>query len=299
MAMNDDPGGGGGGDWWTQNAPPPAAAAGGATAATEADAAQAYRDLLGREPEPGLAAQWANGIGAGGVEAMRTAIAATPEAQAYKNRTPTPTTPPTGGGGATATYGPSVAQSPVSAGGFGVAPSPYVAPVYETPTWQGGAPPTAPTLTKYTLPTQAELEASPGYQARFAQGVRASDMSAAGRGTVLNGGQQKALARYGQDYASNEYSNLVGQGQSTVALNNASTQTEFGDAFANYQARYGQFTDAATMGKNAFDTNTGNAKNAYDTNAANKRTADTDYWTRLNDLFSTGAQLSNNSYKAP
>jgi hypothetical protein len=64
---------------------------------------------------------------------------------------------------------------------------------------------------QYTLPTQAELEATPGYQARLAQGLLAGNMSAAAKGSVLNGGTQKALARYGQDYASNEYANLVGQ----------------------------------------------------------------------------------------
>lgn len=279
-----------GGDWWTQNAPPAATAA--ATPATESDAAQAYRDLLGREPEPGLAAQWANGIGAGGVDAMRTAIAATPEAQAYKNRAPAAAAP-----APTATYGP--APSPVSNGDFGAAPTPYVAPTYTTPTWDGGPPPTAPTLTQYTLPTLADLLASPGYNARLNAVEQAGQRRAAGQGTVLNGGTQVALNRNAEDYASNEYSNLVGQGQSTVALNNNSTQTQFGDAFANYQARYGQFTDAATMGKNTFDTNTGNAKNAYDTNVTNKRNADTDYWTRLNDLFSTGANVAAGSYKAP
>lgn len=284
-----------GGDWWEQNAPPPTATAT-ATPATESDAAQAYRDLLGREPEPGLAAQWANGIGAGGVDAMRTAIAATPEAQAYKNRAPAASAPASASA-PTATYGP--APSPVSNGDFGAAPTPYVAPTYDTPTWNGGPPPTAPTLTQYTLPTEAELEASPGYQARLEAGQQVGERSAAAHGSILNGGTQQALARYGQDYASNEYSNLVGQGQSTVALNNASTQTQFGDAFANYQARYGQFTDAAAMGKNTFDTNAGNQYQAYQTNVTNKRNADTDYWTRLNDLFSTGANVAAGSYKAP
>jgi hypothetical protein len=176
------------------------------------------------------------------------------------------------------------------------------------PTWQGGPPPTAPTLTKYTPPTLAELQASPGYQARLDAQDRAINTSAAAKGSVLSGGTQKVLARYGQDYASNEYNNLVGQGQNTTALNNASTQTQFGDAFSNYQARYGAFTDAANMsanayntnygiGKNAFDTNTGNTFQAAQFNVGNQRNAETDYWTRLNDLYQTGAGLANNSYK--
>lgn len=332
--------------WFDDN--DPGAQAGGAGASVE-DAAQAYRDLLGREPEPGLAEQWANGIGAQGIAAMRAAISATPEAQAYKTKQSA--APAQGGDAALRAQiaqwasmpgaDPSLASNPDywvqainSRGGltdsnrqywqdasvgpsaffnnpnresggapatatYGAAPPAYTAPVYETPTWQGGPPPSAPTLTRYTLPTLADLQASPGYKARMLAGEQGQQRSAAAQGSVLNGGSQKALARYDQDYASNEYSNLVGQGQSTVALNNNSTQTEFGDAFANYQARYGQFSDDAARSKNTFDTNAGNGYQAFQTNVTNKRNADTDYWTRLNDLFSTGAQLSNNSYKAP
>jgi hypothetical protein len=164
---------------------------------------------------------------------------------------------------------------------FGATP-----PTYTAPTWQGGAPPTATPLAQYSAPTQTQLEATPGYQARFTQGERAIEAGAAARGTILSGGTQKALARYGQDYASNEYNNAVGQGLAITGANNNATQTGFGNAFANYQARYGQFTDAANMGFNAFNTN-----------VANTRNANTDYWTRLNDLYSTGAGLANNSYK--
>lgn len=177
------------------------------------------------------------------------------------------------------------------------------APQYTAPTYTGAPPPTAPTLatyspTMYTAPTEAQLEASPGYAARLAAGAQVQQRGAAAQGTVLNGGSQQALARYGQDYASNEYNNLVGQTQAGVNLNNNATatatatnnnaaQTGFGDAFSNYQARYGQFTDAATM-----------AKGAFDTNVSNNRNAATDYWSRLNDLYNTGANVASNSYKS-
>lgn len=198
-------------------------------------------------------------------------------------------------------------------------PAAYVAPTYTAPTWQGGAPPTAPTLAQYTPPTQAELEASPGYLARMKADQVAQERSAASRGSVLNGGFQVALARRQGELASGEYGNLVAQGQATTGLNNAATQTEFGDTFSNYLARYGQFTDAAAMGKNAFDTNAGNAytayvtnqgidKNAFDTNAGNQyqayqtnvsntRNNENDYWSRLNDLYTAGLSAANNSYK--
>lgn len=176
-----------------------------------------------------------------------------------------------------------VGALPGAPANFGATP-----PTYTAPTWQGGPPPTAPTLATYTAPTQAQLEASPGYQSRMAAGQQVVESSAAAKGSILNGGTQKALANYGQDYASNEYNNLVGQTQSGIALNNNATQTSFGNAFSNYQARYGQFTDAANRGATAFNTN-----------VTNKRNADTDYWTRLNDLYSTGASLAGSSYKAP
>lgn len=289
MREDQDPTGGSGDDWWTQNAPPPTAATNAPSGdykkvATAPDGVPVYQNgsrYFTRNPDGSVQEQFQGGL----PDWLKQQTGQVP--------TPTPTTAPT----PTATYGP--APSPVASGNFGAAPTPYTAPVYETPTWSGGPPPTAPTLTRYTLPTQAELEASPGYQARLKAGQQVGERSAAGRGSILNGGTQQALARYGQDYASNEYSNLVGQGQSTVALNNNASQTEFGDAFANYQARYGQFSDDAARSKNTFDTNAGNGYQAFQTNVTNKRNADTDYWTRLNDLFTTGSSLANNSYKAP
>lgn len=46
-----------------------------------------------------------------------------------------------------------------------------------------------------------------GYDFRMQQGQQAIERSAAARGGVLGGGTLKALANYGQDYASNEYQN--------------------------------------------------------------------------------------------
>jgi hypothetical protein len=47
----------------------------------------------------------------------------------------------------------------------------------------------------------------PGYAFRMSQGQQAIERSAAARGGALGGGTLKALANYGQDYASNEYQN--------------------------------------------------------------------------------------------
>jgi hypothetical protein len=53
----------------------------------------------------------------------------------------------------------------------------------------------------------ADFQRDPGYQFRMDQGSNALQSSAAARGGLLNGGSLKALDRYGQDYASGEYSN--------------------------------------------------------------------------------------------
>lgn len=166
-------------------------------------------------------------------------------------------------------------------GGIGSTPSPYV-----NPEWTGGPAPTAPPLIPFTRPTQADLEASPGYQSRLAAGLQARNRSAAAQGSVLSGGTQQVLAQYGQDYASNEYNNLFGQGLALNQNNNNVTQGNFGNAFETYQANYGQFQDAATRGFNA-----------YGLNVTTQRNAGNDYWSHLKDLFDAGATAANNSYK--
>lgn len=52
---------------------------------------------------------------------------------------------------------------------------------------------------------------SPGYDFRLKEGLNAIESSASARGNVLSGATLKALNRYGQDYASNEYQNFLNQ----------------------------------------------------------------------------------------
>ncbi len=197
--------------------------------------------------------------------------------------------------------------------GFGAAPAPYqsapwtggdytppplpegLQTPYSAPTWQGG---------DFHDPTMAEVQATPGYQTRMDAGQRVIEHAAAAQGTVLNGGTQKALERYGQDYGTGEY------------------QTARGNAFQDYQSRYGQFQDAANMGLNARQQNAGEYNTAvnqgqqtyqnrygqylgenqrtltdYLTNTTTKRNADTDYWSRLATLYGGGLNAASGSYK--
>lgn len=203
------------------------------------------------------------------------------------------------GGGGTATGGGGTATGGTGGpGSFGGTPTPYAsdpnAPgytpmgTYVAPQWTGG---------DYVNPTQADLEASPGYAARLNEGLKARERSAAAQGTVLNGGTLKALDRYSQDYASNEY------------------QTLRSNTYDAYKTRYGQFQDAAGMNLaartvNANDANTtyanrtaaytaGNQRtlSEYLTNVTTKRNSELDYWNRLMDLTKTGASAASGSYK--
>lgn len=82
------------------------------------------------------------------------------------------------------------------------------------------------------------LMQSPGYQFRLAQGLQALDRSAAARGGLYSGATLKALSRYNQDYAANEYgaqwnrlANLAGIGQqATNQTGSYGRDTAFGVA---------------------------------------------------------------------
>ena len=54
----------------------------------------------------------------------------------------------------------------------------------------------------------ADFTKDPGYEFRVAEGMKALERSAASRGGLLSGGTAKAIERYGQDFASNEYANV-------------------------------------------------------------------------------------------
>jgi hypothetical protein len=55
--------------------------------------------------------------------------------------------------------------------------------------------------------TMGDFAKDPGYDFRLSEGTGALEGSAAARGGLLSGATLKGLTRYGQDYASNEYSN--------------------------------------------------------------------------------------------
>lgn len=109
--------------------------------------------------------------------------------------------------------------------------------------------------------TAADFQKDPGYDFRMAEGQKALERSAAARGGLQSGGTLRGLARYGQDYASNEYNNaytrfnadrdrrfnrlssIAGLGQTANAQNAASGQ--------NYANNYGANTMGAANARGA------------------------------------------------
>lgn len=55
------------------------------------------------------------------------------------------------------------------------------------------------------------FEADPGYQFRMGEGMKALGAAASARGASNSGATLKALSRYNQDFASNEYNNAYGR----------------------------------------------------------------------------------------
>jgi hypothetical protein len=259
--MGNQAGNGDSTDWWTQNAPD--------TPAPGNDANQIqgwYSQFLGRNATD---AEIQSHLGnPGGLSAVQNLIANSPEAQAYAGRGRTDT----GGGGTGASEG----------GGGGAAPPTWGGPIapYGGPQAPVFTPPPLPDYLQkgFTLPSAEELQATPGYMERFRMGQQARERASAARGTILNGGTQQALTRYGQDYATGEYNNLAQQKlgerqqQSADYLNlaygpawqqNQSAQTQYGNLYSQYK----------------------------DLTSAN-RGAQSDYWNQQLDLLNAGLRAA-------
>lgn len=215
----------------------------------------------------------------------------------------------------------------VLAGGFGAPPAAYAsnpnAPTftpqaaYVAPTWQGGdyKTPDKPLALQsaFAAPTQAQLEASPGYQSRLAAGLLAKNRSAAAQGSVLNGGTQKALNRYGQDYASNEYSNLFNQDVTTRGIADSEYGADVGNSRNAFDTNFSVFQTGANNAlaarqqtasenqagfKNQYSSyldDNARTLNDYLTNYNIQHTADSDMWSRLKDVSSAGLTAANDT----
>lgn len=113
--------------------------------------------------------------------------------------------------------------------------------------------------------TMADYQADPGYQFRLDQGNRGVEASAAARGGVLSGGTLKALSRYNQDSASQEYGAAYNRfnNDTTTRFNRLASVAGVGQTATNSGIAAGQ----NYLGQTATTTNNMNANDAAATNA--------------------------------
>jgi hypothetical protein len=112
------------------------------------------------------------------------------------------------------------------------------------------------------------FEASPGYQFRLDEGGRAVDRSAAARGLLLSGAQNKASQRFGQDYASGDFQNYLANlgfqitGGQNAATNTANILTQSGRDGGQAIGALGDARAAGYLNKGQTVSNIGNAFSA-------------------------------------
>ena len=116
---------------------------------------------------------------------------------------------------------------------------------------------------RFQAPTNVTEQNDPGFQFRLQQGQDALQRSAAARGSLLTGGTAQDLAKFGQDYASNEYGNVYNRAlndyQQRYNIFQNNQNTEFNRLMAlsgSGQAQTAQLYGAGTAAAN-------NAGNIY------------------------------------
>jgi hypothetical protein len=132
--------------------------------------------------------------------------------------------------------------------------------------------------------SMADFQQDPGYAFRIAEGMKALDRTAASRGGLLSGATLRGATRYGQDMASQEYTNafnryqtnrsnqlnplqsLMGSGQTAANQVGAAGQNyanQAGDAYMNAgNARASGYVGSANAWSNAL----GGIANTYNQN---------------------------------
>jgi hypothetical protein len=102
-----------------------------------------------------------------------------------------------------------------------------------------------------------QFQQDPGYAFRQAEGMKALERSAAARGNLLSGATMKGIQRYGQDLASQEYSNAFNryQVERAARLNPLQSLMGAGQSAANTltgaAGQFGQFSAQNAMNAGA------------------------------------------------
>lgn len=128
------------------------------------------------------------------------------------------------------------------------------------------------TYTPNVFSGNIDLTQDPSYQFRLKQGVDALDMSAASKGMLQSGAQEKAITQYGQDLASQEYGNVFNRALqvnqtnnadalNAVQVNNASNLNTLNLLSGELNNRFNRTASVAGTGQNALNTITNAAQN--------------------------------------
>jgi hypothetical protein len=116
--------------------------------------------------------------------------------------------------------------------------------------------------------TMADYQQDPGYAFRLSEGMKSLEQSAAARGGLLSGAALKGITRYGQDYASNEYSKAYDR----YNTNQAQSLDRYNATQMNQLARsdvpYNRLAAQAGIGQTTA-TNMANQAGSYGANAGN------------------------------
>jgi hypothetical protein len=95
---------------------------------------------------------------------------------------------------------------------------------------------------QFQAPTEAQAQATPGFQFQMDQGLGAMQNSAAARGALLGGGTMKSLAGYAQGLASTDYANTFNQGLTQY-------QTAYNQFQQNQSNQYNRLANIAGLGQ--------------------------------------------------
>lgn len=99
---------------------------------------------------------------------------------------------------------------------------------------------------RYTPFSMEQFQQDPGYAFRMREGLKALDRTAAARGGLLGGNQLRGITQFGQDLASQEYTNAFNryQAERAARLNPLQSLAGFGQSSAATMAgqagQYGQ-----------------------------------------------------------
>lgn len=116
-----------------------------------------------------------------------------------------------------------------------------------------------PLATEYTPFGMSQFQADPGYAFRMSEGMKGLERSAAARGGLLSGGTLKGIQRYGQDLASQEYTNAFNRYQTernarlnplqSLAGVGQTTSQQLGQAGTQMAGNVGQAMGAAAQAR--------------------------------------------------